>query len=187
MMLGQTGGGDHDAGVGGDGVEGWVVGVGAVLREALQAGIDDLRVDLPARLIGQPQVVHGAGPHILHDDVAFGHQAPEQIQALRGLGVAGDGLFVHVHHQKAVAVHARIGLGITAQFPLHRALHLEYVGPQPSQGLGAHSAGLKLGHIQNAVTGKRSSASHSKYLLYYNTVFCICEHIHMNQFIFYWG
>ena len=161
--VGEAGHGGHAAGGLADGGEGGVVREGAVHAEALHLGIDEPGVNFLQYLVTQAQALHAAGAHVLHEYVRLRGQLFQKGQALRRLGVAGDGFLVQVQQDEAEAVLVRGNEAVPALFPLHRPLHLPDLRPHPSQGLRADGARLELGHVQDLHSRQGPLSAHASF------------------------
>ena len=135
-----------------DRIECRIICIRTILRETLQRGVDDFRILRLAGLVTQSQPVNCAWPHILNEHVALLQQVLHQLQALRGLRVAGDGFLIHIYNQEPVAVDARLCLGISALLARHRPFDLDDFRTEPREYLRADGARLKLCHIQDPVS-----------------------------------
>ena len=138
--------------MGGDRIKCRIVCIRTVLCKPFQGCVDDVRVFRFACLIAESQSVNRARSHVLYKNIAFLKQILHQLQTLRGLGVAGDGLLVHIHNKETIAVNARLCLGISALLAGHRPLHLNDFCSEPCKNLGADGACLKLCHVQDPVS-----------------------------------
>ena len=151
-LIRKAGSGDHNAGMCRDGIKCRIILIRSVLRKALEGSVDDSGVELFAVLIGEAKFVHGAGAHVLYDNIALSDKILKKLKTFRVLSIAGDRFFVHVHDEEAVGVDSGLCLGIAAQFAFYRALNLKDFRAEPCKSLCADGAGLKLCHIKNFVT-----------------------------------
>ena len=127
-----------------------VVGVRALRREALDLGEDQARIDGAQPRIVEAQSREGARRHVLDEHVRLLDQPREQRLALLALEIAGDAALVEVEVDEIVGV----GVGAVAEAPAARLaavglLHLDDVGAEPGQRLGAGGARLELGEVEN--------------------------------------
>ena len=124
--------------------------------ETLDRGHDQFRVDGLDRLPGKAHAVEHAGREVLHQHVAGFHQRGEDFLAFRILGVERDRALVVVQHGEIQAVHVRDVLQLPAgDVAGAGALHLDDVGAEPRQQLGAGRPRLHMGEIENANALKR--------------------------------
>ena len=82
-------------GLGDGGVSG-AAGVGAVLAEAREGGVDYLGVGLLEDVVPEAEALHGARGEVLHHDVGDLDEVLEDLDAPGVLEVQGDVLLVHV-------------------------------------------------------------------------------------------
>ena len=134
----------------GDHVERQIVRVRALRREALHLGEDQSRIDLAQPRIVEAQAGEGARRHVLDQDVGLGDHPPEQRLALLALEIAGNAALVEIVVDEIV----RIGVGTIAGAPAPRLaaiglLHLDDVGPEPGQRLGARRSRLELREVEH--------------------------------------
>ena len=133
-----------------DGLEALEAAVGAPGAEALHGGVDEPRIELLQHLVAEAEPVERAGREVLHEHVGPGHQLLEQGLAVSGLEVQGEALLVGVQHQEEQALAARVGHVGARDVALPGRLELDYVGPQPSQDLGAGGSRLVVRHVDDA-------------------------------------
>ena len=134
-----------------DHVEALVLAVRAVAAEALDREVDDPRVDLRQRVVAEAELLHGARRLVLGDDVRVLDHVEEHGLALRILEVQRDAPLVGVERQEVARVHAGLlGAAVAARLALAGLLHLDDVGAQPGQQLGARGSRLELGQVEHA-------------------------------------
>ena len=144
-----------------DHVEREVVLVGPAGAEALHLRVDDARIDGAHRVVAEPEPLDGAGGEILHHDVGTLGHVLDELQPAFGFQVDGDGFLVGVEQQEipGVLVRASALAGLSAQqvaagLAALRVFHLDDLGTEPGQRLGAGWASLELGQVQNTDTRK---------------------------------
>ena len=143
-----------------DHVEGEVVLVGSAGAKALHLRVDDARIDGVHHVVAEPQPLNGAGREILHHDIGAFRHVLDEIEPTLGFEVDGDGFLVGVEQQEIPGVLALARAGLPAQqgaarFAALRVFHLDDLGAEPGECLGAGWAGLELGQVQNTDAGKK--------------------------------
>ena len=140
-----------------DHVEGQRVLVGSAGAKALHLRVDDARVDSADHVVAEPQPLNGARREILHHDVGTLRHVLDELEPVLGLQVDGDGFLVGVEQQEIPGVLALAGGPAqreAARFAALRVFHLDDLGTEPGERLGAGRAGLELGQVQNTDAGK---------------------------------
>ena len=146
-----------------DQVEAAAPGMGPVIAEAGELGIDEARVDLAQILEAEPGARHHRRPIILDQHVDAGGELDEQRLSLGLLVIEGDALLV------AVDV-AEIGVALGAVAPgahriaLARALELDHLGPHISEDHRAERPRHVLGQVEHLQARERAvdQVSHPK-------------------------
>ena len=100
---------------------------------------------------GDAHAIQGTRSKVLNQHVALLDEPVQDLFAFQRLGVQRDRALVVIQHGEIQAVHA----GDVAQLPTSRvafagALHLDDVGAEPGQQLGACGARLDVGEIKDA-------------------------------------
>ena len=148
--VGIAGGGHGAAGGLGDHVEGLVVAVGAVGTEALDASHDDAWVNLLEDVVAQTKALHGAGGHILGDDVSLADHLEEHGLARLALEVEGDAALVQVEEDEVVAVNVPFSRPeAAARVAPIRLFDLDDIGTHPCKNFGARGPRFELGQVYN--------------------------------------
>jgi hypothetical protein len=134
----------------GDHVEGQIVRVRALRREALDLGEDQSRIERAQPRKVEAEACEGARRHVLDQDIGLADHPPQQRLTFLALEVAGHAALVEV----VVDEIGRIGVGAIAQSPSPRLaamglLHLNDVSPKPGQRLGAGRSRLELGEVEH--------------------------------------
>ena len=107
-------------------------------------------------VVAEPEPLNGARREILHHDIGAFRHVLDEIEPTLGFEVDGDGFLVGVEQQEIpgvlVLALARAGLSAqqgAARFAALRVFHLDDLGTEPGERLGAGWAGLELGQVQN--------------------------------------
>ena len=147
-VVAEPGGGRRAAGALGDVLVDLAVLVGAG-AEALDRGHDHARVQLPHPVPAEPHAVERAGREVLDQHVAGLHQALKHLLAGLVLGVELDRALVVVEHGEIEAVGARLVDQLAARRIAGAGpFHLDHVGPEPGQQLGAGRPRLDMGEVE---------------------------------------
>src|SRR5205807_2594456 len=135
-----------------------VVGVGPVRAEALDARVDQARVELLDRRIAEAEALDDARAEVLEQHVAGLQQGAKHVLGARVLEIQGEASLVRVEGQIEEAV--RVG-PIREHLPggvaLDRLFHLDHVGPEPGQHLTARGPRLIVRDIDDPDARQRSA------------------------------
>ena len=128
-------------------VEALAVGVGAAEPEALDRGVDHLRVGRSDHVVADVELLDDPGAVVLDDDVELGNESEQEVAPVGGGQVDGHAPLVAVPVEEVVAGHVVDTAGGVAS---SRGFDLDHVGPEPGQGLGGRRTCLVLRQVQNA-------------------------------------
>ena len=123
--------------------------------EAGTGGVNEARIRFGENIAPHPQPRHRAGREVLQQHVTPLGEFDEQIHALRGLEVDGDGLLVAVQHGEGVAGRA---IGAPAQALADGRFHLDDAGAGHRQQMAAVRAVVDLAQIEHRDAGQRLCA-----------------------------
>jgi hypothetical protein len=142
----------------GDRLVALVVGVRPVRAEALDARVDQARVDALDRFVAEAQPLENAGAEVLEQHVAGREQLREDLLGARRLQIQREAALVTVEREIEEAV--RVG-----SVREHRArgialaglLDLDHVRAEPGEHLPARGPGLIVGDVDDPDARQRSA------------------------------
>ena len=141
-----------------DGIVGGLVGVGALLAEAVDGHVDDVGRDFADGGLVEAEPLDHAGAEVLHEHVGAGGEPPDDVGALRSLEVDGERALVAVEVEErggeAVAAVA-VGARVVARA---RLLDLDDVGALVGQDHGGPGARQHRGEVDDADAGERAGS-----------------------------
>ena len=115
-------------------------------------------------VVAEPQPLNGARREILHHDIgALARHVLDELEPALGFQVDGDGFLVGVEQQEIPGSWSCPDAprnDEAAGFAALRVFHLDDLGTEPGERLGAGRAGLELGQVQN--TDARKTAREAR-------------------------
>ena len=118
--------------------------------EALDAAIEDARVDLLDQLVVEPEALDRAGRHVLGRDVGLFQHVLDDLEPLRGFQIDRDRLLVDVELAEIPGVVIGLaGAQPPAGVAAPRVLDFHHFGAEPRQHLGAGRPRLELREIDD--------------------------------------
>ena len=128
--------------------------------EALDAPVDEARVQLVQHVVVDVEPLDHAGAVVLDEHIEVGHEPQEQLAPFARLEIECDAAFVRVPRQE---VRARIGAArhAAAGIPDPGTLQLHDIRAEPCQRLRAGGPGLVLRHVEDAHAVQRGHGATS--------------------------
>jgi hypothetical protein len=147
-----------------DHVERRAVAVGPVEPEAGERGDDQPRVQLAQHVRADAELLHRAGPEVLHHRVGRAHQPQQRLAARVGLQVDADALLVAVHRQVVGAVAVdEVRADLPGGVAVGR-LDLDHTGAEVAEDLRGERAREVLGQVDHHGVAQRAGAHGSSSL-----------------------
>ena len=140
----------------GDHVEGEVVLIRAALAEAFDLGVDQPRVQRVQLVPAEAELLDRAGRHVLDEDIGLRRHLLDQREPARRFEVDRHRLLVGVvdHEIIGVGTGLRAGTENAPGFAALRVFHLDDLGAELGQHLGAGRTGLELRQVEHPHSGK---------------------------------
>ena len=149
--------GDRDPAHGlADRVEGRLGRLGALGPEAGGAGGDDARVDGGEGLVIEPEALHRAGPEVVGHDIRLGDKPIDDLAALVGACVDGEGALVAVEGLEVGAPAVGLQAKAAAKVAIRGLLHFDHVGAKVGKQDGRERPLLVTGEIEDADSIERA-------------------------------